>query len=61
MKVSTEDINKYMIIPNKFIAYQIPNIIVLKKHGREYLFYSQAINIRIKNLKRAIKRLFFGE
>lgn len=58
MKVETNSIDKYLIVPNKFIDYQHPSAIVLRKYGNKWLFYPNAIKIRLNNLKRKIMDKF---
>lgn len=57
MIVETENFSKYLIVPNRFIPYDEPNLLLLKKYGRKQYLYIHAIKMRWNNLIKKIKCL----
>lgn len=58
LTVYTENINNYLIVPNKIIPYENPTIELLKRYGGPKLINKQWFRIKYANVKRRIKSIF---
>lgn len=57
MRVHTENHNRYLIVPNKFIPFQEPTASLLRKYGARKLINQQYLKIKYKNAMRRLKKL----
>ena len=48
-------VDKYLIVPNKFIDWKNLTIDDIKKYTKSKMFYKQYFKIRINNLKEKLK------
>lgn len=58
MSVEVSNDIHYLIVPNKFINYQEPTILVLQQYGKKQFFYPHAFNIRWQNMLKKVGRKF---
>lgn len=57
LNLETSNVLKYLIVPNKIIAYEEPTLTLLKKYGKRKLFNRQYLKIKYGNIKRHLKFL----
>lgn len=58
LEISTKNVDKYLIVPNKIIPYEEPCIELLRKMGGRKIINKQYLRIKYANLKRRIQHLF---
>lgn len=54
--IHTNNLKHYLVIPNKFMPYQVLEKSFVLHFGRKYYFYSKYYRIRWNNLKRKLKQ-----